>query len=327
MPSTYSPLLRTELLATGEQAGTWGTAVNTIHGTILEAAIAGTATVVLPAGTADYSLTALNGIVDEARFAVLKITATITANRNVICPSLSKQYLVYNATSGAFTVTLKTLAGTGVVLPQGAYTLVHCDGTNVVRIAAFETSPTGSAIIPARTTVQRDADTPAVGYFGYNRTTNSFDGYGAAGWAGIGGGTSGGGTDKAFYENDATITAPYTIGQAGLLPGATVTIATPGVVTLTGHGFIADSQVFFETTGALPTGLLVDTGYWVIATGLTTNAFQLSLTQGGAAINTTVTQSGTHSCGKLKNATSAGAITIATGVTITIPSGATWSIG
>ena len=37
MPSTYSPILRTELLATGEQAGTWGTAVNTITGTILEA--------------------------------------------------------------------------------------------------------------------------------------------------------------------------------------------------------------------------------------------------------------------------------------------------
>jgi len=141
------------------------------------------------------------------------------------------------------------------------------------------------------------------------------------------GGTTGGSTDAAFYENDATITTSYTIGQASLISGATVTIATPGVVTLTGHGFIAESQVFFETTGALPTGLLVDTGYWVIATGLTANAFQLSLTQGGAAINTTGTQSGTHSCGKLKNATSAGAMVLATGVTITIPSGATWSIG
>jgi hypothetical protein len=140
-------------------------------------------------------------------------------------------------------------------------------------------------------------------------------------------GAAGGGADKVFYENDATITTSYTIGQAGLISGATVTIATPGVVTLTGHGFIAGSQVFFKTTGALPTGLLVDTGYWVIANGLTANTFQLSLTQGGVAINTTGTQSGTHSCGKLKNATSAGTVTIATGVTVTIPTNATWSIG
>ena len=234
MPSTYSPLLRTELLATGEQAGTWGIAVNTIHGTILEAAIAGTATVVLPAGAADYSLTALNGVADEARFAVLNITATITANRNVICPSLSKQYLVYNATSGAFTVTLKTLAGTGVVLPQGAYTSVYCDGTNVIGIdniaavhnattkatavdadevgywdsvtglirkmtwaniktvlkAYFDalyvskTSTTGSAILPAGTTAQRDAS-PIVGYARVNTTLGQLEAYIGAAWKGM----------------------------------------------------------------------------------------------------------------------------------------------
>jgi hypothetical protein len=102
----------------------------------------------------------LNGAADEARSAVLKITATITANRNVICPSSSKQYLVYNATSGAFTVTLKTLAGTGVVLPQGAFTLVYCDGTNVIgvdNIAAISSATAKSTPIDADTFGYQDS--------------------------------------------------------------------------------------------------------------------------------------------------------------------------
>lgn len=76
---------------------------------------------------------------------------------------------------------------------------------------------------------------------------------------------------------------------------ATVTIATPGVVTFTAHGLVANDTVQFTTTGALPTGLAINTTYYVIATGLTANTFQISATLGGSAINTTGTQSGVHS--------------------------------
>ena len=75
----------------------------------------------------------------------------------------------------------------------------------------------------------------------------------------------------------------------------TITIASPAVVTLTDHGFKEDSPVRFETTGALPTGVTAGTTYYVIATGLTSSAFQFSATVGGSAINTSGTQSGTHS--------------------------------
>lgn len=47
-----------------------------------------------------------------------------------------------------------------------------------------------------------------------------------------------------------------------------------------------------ERTGALPTGLTAGAIYWVIAAGFTANAFQVSLTPGGAAINTSGSQSG-----------------------------------
>jgi microcystin-dependent protein len=74
----------------------------------------------------------------------------------------------------------------------------------------------------------------------------------------------------------------------------TVTIASPAVFTLTGHGLGAGDAVYFTTTSALPTGLSANTIYCVISAGLTTNAFEVSATRGGSAINTTGSQSGTH---------------------------------
>lgn len=80
----------------------------------------------------------------------------------------------------------------------------------------------------------------------------------------------------------------------GVAATITVTIATPAVVTWTGHGLQAGSTVVFTTTGALPTGITAGTRYFVIAAGLTAGAFQISATEGGAAINTSGTQSGVH---------------------------------
>ena len=77
----------------------------------------------------------------------------------------------------------------------------------------------------------------------------------------------------------------------------TVSIATPAVISLKNHGFQTNDLVIFTTTGALPTGLSVDTWYWVIADGLTDDTFRISSTKGGSAINTTGTQSGTHTLG------------------------------
>lgn len=72
----------------------------------------------------------------------------------------------------------------------------------------------------------------------------------------------------------------------------TITIASPGVVTLNAHGLSNGDRIRLATTGALPTGLSANTDYFVL--NAATNTFQLSATQGGTAINTTGTQSGTH---------------------------------
>lgn len=74
----------------------------------------------------------------------------------------------------------------------------------------------------------------------------------------------------------------------------TVTIATPAVFSWVGHTLIAGDRFDASTTGALPIGLDSDTTYWVISTGLTADEFQVSLTSGGSAVNTSGTQSGVH---------------------------------
>ena len=72
----------------------------------------------------------------------------------------------------------------------------------------------------------------------------------------------------------------------------TIPVASPAVVNATAHGYVAGDLVSFSTTGTL-TGPTVNTTFYVIATGLTANAFQFSASLGGAAVNCTV-QSGTH---------------------------------
>lgn len=72
----------------------------------------------------------------------------------------------------------------------------------------------------------------------------------------------------------------------------TVTIATPGVVTWTGHTLANGDPVSFTTTGALPTGITAGTRYYVV--NQAANTFQIAATRGGAAIATSGTQSGVH---------------------------------
>jgi hypothetical protein len=87
----------------------------------------------------------------------------------------------------------------------------------------------------------------------------------------------------AIYYWNASIGVPETT--------MTITIASPAVVTLSVN-LQNNDAIQFETTGVLPTGVLPGTTYYVKSvSGLTCN---ISLTPGGAAINTTGTQSGTH---------------------------------
>lgn len=128
--ASYTTSLRLVQPTTGEYSGTWGTQVNTGLTALVDTSIAGTATITMTA--ADYTLSTANGASDEARAMVLDLTGTPGAARNVICPAVSKIYVVYNNTTGGFAQTVKTAAGAGISVPNGATAFLRCNGTDVV---------------------------------------------------------------------------------------------------------------------------------------------------------------------------------------------------
>jgi hypothetical protein len=129
MPASYTTSLKLTLPADGDT--NWGTVVNTGITALVDASVAATATVAHD-NTANYTLTSLNGTADEARKMFLNITGTLTADRNVVCPTASKLYFITNSTTGGFSVTLKTTAGTGILVPNGRSVVLYCNATDVV---------------------------------------------------------------------------------------------------------------------------------------------------------------------------------------------------
>ena len=146
MPSSYSPDLRLELPADGEQTGLWGQTTNRNLGTLIESAIAGATSVSVT--TANQALTALNGADDQSRHAMLALTTTTGANFAVYAPPASKTYIVRNASSYTATIYNSTVlgnttaAGAGVAVPAGKTLLVFSDGTDFRTIDAVNLTGT-----------------------------------------------------------------------------------------------------------------------------------------------------------------------------------------
>lgn len=128
MPNTYSQSLRIELIGDGEQDGVWGQTTNNNLGSLIEQAIAGVTTVDVTA--ADVTLTSFNGVVDEARSAVIEVNGSNAVARNVIIPNAQKTYVVRNNTSQ--TVGIKTTSGTAFNCATNTQATVYCDGSNGV---------------------------------------------------------------------------------------------------------------------------------------------------------------------------------------------------
>lgn len=128
MASTYSSSLKITLMGDGDQSGLWGETTNTNLGTLVEQAITGVESITMV--DANYTLTNFNGVTNEARNAVLVVTGTNNAVRDLIPPVVEKLYTVVNNTTGGFAIRVIGATGTGVNIPNGATCLVYCDGTN-----------------------------------------------------------------------------------------------------------------------------------------------------------------------------------------------------
>ena len=129
MPSTYSDL-KIELIATGEQTGTWGATTNTNLGTALEEAITGSADVTFASNNITLTLTNTNASQAARNLRLNLIGTTGGATRNLIVPTLQKLYLINNTCTDAIIV--KNSTGTGITVGAGKTNFVYNDGSNVV---------------------------------------------------------------------------------------------------------------------------------------------------------------------------------------------------
>lgn len=196
------------------------------------------------AGGADVTLTAA-----EASNSVLLLTGVITANINVIVPNAGK-WIVDNRTTGAFTVTLKTAAGTGVVVSRAIINHMRADGVNVGLVgelsqilADFAIYGAGSdgdvTIASGTTTMTRDmyynnltiasgAALYTAGFQVFVKGTLTLNGTAKIHYSGNAGGNASGATGGAAATAPATGGSVGTPGTTGATAGATATTTGAG---------------------------------------------------------------------------------------------------
>jgi hypothetical protein len=128
--ATYVNDLRLKEIATGDEAGTWGTSTNTNLELIGEALGYGTQNCF--ASDADATTTVADGATDPARAMYFKVTssATLTATRTLtIAPNtISRVMLIENATTGSQSITISQGSGSTVTIASGAVKMVYLDG-------------------------------------------------------------------------------------------------------------------------------------------------------------------------------------------------------
>ena len=137
MASTYSDRLKLELMETGANANTWGNNTNTNLETLdaftagyLSKSVAGSANVTLTTNNADPTA--------ESSNKVIEFTGALTGDITVFVPAVENNYIFFNNTSGAHTLTVAPTGhgSNGVAITQGAHTVQYCTGDTVVDLFA-----------------------------------------------------------------------------------------------------------------------------------------------------------------------------------------------
>ena len=140
-----------------------------------------------------------------------KFTGTLASNAEIVVPATVQQYWVNNATTGAFTLGVKTASGAVTLVDQGSTAILYCDGTNII---SATTSAAFAGVLPV--TQGGTGATTASGA----RTNLGATGIGAALFTAatdasarstISAAASGANTDITALDQDVTITATGTI--------------------------------------------------------------------------------------------------------------------
>ena len=155
MTVNYTTNLALAQPVTGTESGTWGDDVNNGLSAYLDIAIAGGLAVTVT--VADVTLANTQGTSSgtnigstTAQYAILNVSGAMTAARNLIVPSTSKSYIINNATTGGFTLTVKGSSTTGVGLINGERAVVAWNGSDYVKVATNTiTALTGTLTVPS----------------------------------------------------------------------------------------------------------------------------------------------------------------------------------
>ena len=315
MSSTYSTNLRTELIGSGDQAGTWGNTTNTSLGSILEQAIAGVSGGPYISGTypavnfptdADITLTANNGSVDQSRSMVLVITSSgsLTATRNVIAPaSASKVYIIKNSTTGGQSIQIKYSAGTGVTIGNAQTMVVYGDGTNFYNGETALTNLTvnGNLVVSGNETISGTlAVTGATTFTGIPSGPTAGAGTNTtqlATTAFVTNATGTLGTMSTQNANSVTITGGTINGVTGTNSGMTVGTAT------TATNITASSNTSLTSLANLTTVGTITSGTWSGSFGAVSGANLTSIT--GANVTGTVANATTATTANALNTSNA----------------------
>ena len=262
MATTYTTLLKLAKPTQGELDGSWGTVVNDNITSMVEEAIAGRS-VINTWSTNSHTLTTANGTTAESRSAMLSLTDSGdqlgTNAATVICPALSKIYIVKNAVGQA--ATLKTSSGTGIAIPNGTTSILFCDGTNVEEAINNFTGTLTTAAITASGAITSTGDITAAGTLLATGDTAAGDdaavGYTAAEGLIL---TGQGSTSDVTIKNDAD--------------GDVIKIATgTTTVTMTGDATVGDDLTLLSDAAVLGFGTDTDTTLTHVAdTGVLLNS-------------------------------------------------------
>jgi hypothetical protein len=296
MASTYSDL-KIELIATGEQSGTWGTTTNTNLGTALEEAITGSADVSFSSGTVTLSLTNTNAT-QAARNLRLNLTGTSGGAQNLIVPAIEKLYLIKNGV--ADTITVKNSSGTGIAVPAGKSMFVYNDGSNVVDAVTHLTSLTLGSALPVASGGTGATSNAAAAFAlkGANSDITSLSGLTTALTV------AQGGTGAATHTANAVLIGEGTGAITSVSPGASGNVLSSDGTNWTSAAaaaFDSGTKMVFQQTAA-PTG-------WTKETTHDNKAFRVvtgTAGTGGTVNFTTAFTSQTVSISGTTGSTSAG---------------------
>ena len=141
MASTFTDL-GIELMATGENAGTWGTKTNANLNLIEQLTGGVNSQAVTDSGTPTALSIADGALTGTAQHRVIELTGSISGSRVVTFPLLTENfYIIKNGTTGASTVQIKAVSGSGATVTFSAtdkgYKLIYFDGV-ATNTGAFE---------------------------------------------------------------------------------------------------------------------------------------------------------------------------------------------